>query len=144
VNGVSVTFRRGRSVVALDHIRSGARRRVPSIVGPSGSGKSTPLRVWPVCVARLRRRPHQADRPGTPLTAMVFQEHALLPWRTVRDNVTFGPENRGVGRVEREARARGCWRWSASRDSPSTILTSLGRHEAARASRALANDRKCS
>src|SRR5262245_25664785 len=37
---------------------------------------------------------------------MVFQEHALLPWRTVHDNVTFGLENRGVGRSEREARAR--------------------------------------
>jgi NitT/TauT family transport system ATP-binding protein len=36
---------------------------------------------------------------------MVFQEHALLPWRTVRDNVTFGLENRGVGRAERQARA---------------------------------------
>src|SRR5437867_378983 len=37
---------------------------------------------------------------------MVFEEHALLPWRTVRDNVTFGLENRGVARAEREARAR--------------------------------------
>ena len=77
------------------------------IVGPSGSGKSTLLRV----LAGLHRQSAgdvhiQADRPGTPLTAMVFQEHALLPWRTVRDNVTFGLENRGVGRAEREARAR--------------------------------------
>ena len=47
-----------------------------------------------------------AERPGTPLTAMVFQEHALLPWRTVLDNVAFGPENRGVPRAERQARAR--------------------------------------
>ena len=37
---------------------------------------------------------------------MVFQEHALLPWRTVLDNVMFGPENRGVPRPEREALAR--------------------------------------
>jgi NitT/TauT family transport system ATP-binding protein len=37
---------------------------------------------------------------------MVFQDHALLPWRTVLANVMFGPENRGVPRAEREARAR--------------------------------------
>jgi NitT/TauT family transport system ATP-binding protein len=47
-----------------------------------------------------------AEHPGTPLTAMVFQEHALLPWRTVLDNVVFGPENRGVPREERQAHAR--------------------------------------
>jgi len=75
--------------------------------GPNGSGKSTLLRV----LAGLLRQSAgevriEADHPGSPLTAMVFQEHALLPWRTVRDNVTFGPENRGVSRAEREARAR--------------------------------------
>ena len=109
VNEVSVTFEsRGRSVVALDRISLQAHAgEFLCIVGPSGSGKSTLLRV----LAGLHRQSSgdvriQADRPGTPLTAMVFQEHALLPWRTVRDNVTFGPENRGVGRVEREARAR--------------------------------------
>jgi len=37
---------------------------------------------------------------------MVFQEHALLPWRTVLANVAFGPENRGVARAERESHAR--------------------------------------
>src|SRR5206468_8793207 len=77
------------------------------VVGPSGSGKSTLLRV----LAGLHRQNAgevriEADHPEAPLTAMVFQEHALLPWRTVRDNVTFGLENRGVARAEREARAR--------------------------------------
>ncbi len=76
------------------------------LVGPSGCGKSTLLRV----VAGLAPRESGAveirpDRPGRPLTAMVFQEHALLPWRTVFDNVVFGPENRGVPRAERDAQA---------------------------------------
>ncbi len=109
VSEVSVTFEsHGRSVLALDRISLQAHAgEFLCIVGPSGSGKSTLLRV----LAGLLRQSAgdvriEADRPGTPLTAMVFQEHALLPWRTVRDNVTFGLENRGVGRAERQARAR--------------------------------------
>ena len=109
VSEVSVTFEsHGRSVLALDRISLQAHAgEFLCVVGPSGSGKSTLLRVLagllPQSAGDVRI---EADRPGTPLTAMVFQEHALLPWRTVRDNVTFGLENRGVGRAEREARAR--------------------------------------
>ena len=109
VKEVSVTFEsHGRSVLALDRISLQAHAgEFLCIVGPSGSGKSTLLRV----LAGLLRQSAgevriEADHPGSPLTAMVFQEHALLPWRTVRDNVTFGLENRGVGRAERDARAR--------------------------------------
>ncbi|MBI1962716.1 MAG: ABC transporter ATP-binding protein [Candidatus Rokubacteria bacterium] len=109
VNEVSVTFEsRGHAVLALDRISlEVAAGEFLCLVGPSGSGKSTLLRV----VAGLLRQSAgevriEADRPGTPLTAMVFQEHALLPWRTVLANVTFGLENRGVERAAREARAR--------------------------------------
>ncbi len=109
VDDVTVAFEgHGRSVVALDRIslRVAAGEFV-CLVGPSGSGKSTLLRV----VAGLLRQTSgavriEASRPGAPLTAMVFQEHALLPWRTVLANVAFGPENRGVPRAAREARAR--------------------------------------
>jgi len=40
----------------------------------------------------------------------VFQEYAIFPWKTVLDNVAFGPQMRGVGRAERTALAR---RWLA-------------------------------
>src|SRR4030095_2404397 len=109
VDDVTVTFEsHGRSVLALDRISLQAHPgEFLCIVGPSGSGKSTLLRV----LAGLLRQSAgdvriEADRPGTPLTAMVFHEHALLAWRTVHDNVTFGLENRGIGRAERQARAR--------------------------------------
>src|SRR4029453_16944504 len=97
VNDVSVTFEsHGRSVVALDRISLEAQAgEFLCIVGPSGSGKSTLLRV----LAGLLRQSSgevriEADHPGSPLTAMVFQEHALLPWRPVRHNVTSGPAHR--------------------------------------------------
>ena len=109
VDDVSVAFDSGgHTVVALDRISLRvAAGEFLCVVGPSGSGKSTLLRV----VAGLLRQTSgdvriEAARPGAPLTAMVFQEHALLPWRTVLANVVFGLENRGVSRAEREARAR--------------------------------------
>ena len=37
---------------------------------------------------------------------MVFQDYALFPWRTVLDNIAFGPEVRGVPRALRDDRAR--------------------------------------
>ncbi|MGH7356468.1 MAG: ABC transporter ATP-binding protein [Candidatus Rokuibacteriota bacterium] len=109
VRDVSVAFEhQGATLEALDRISlEVAAGEFLCIVGPSGSGKSTLLRV----IAGLHRR-HTgevtiaADHPGAPPTAMVFQEHALLPWRTVLDNVVFGLENRGVPRAERDARAR--------------------------------------
>jgi NitT/TauT family transport system ATP-binding protein len=109
VREVSVTFEsRGQPLVALDRISlEVAAGEFLCIVGPSGSGKSTLLRVLAGLHLQTAGTVHiEADRPGTPLTAMVFQEHALLPWRTVLDNVTFGLENRGVERGVREARAR--------------------------------------
>jgi NitT/TauT family transport system ATP-binding protein len=109
VREVSVTFEsHGQPVVALDRISlEVAAGELLCVVGPSGSGKSTLLRVLAGLIVQTAGTVQiEADRPGTPLTAMVFQEHALLPWRTVLDNVTFGLENRGVERAAREARAR--------------------------------------
>lgn len=40
--------------------------------------------------------------PRKPLNNVVFQEYAVFPWKTVRDNVGFGLQMRGMPRAERE------------------------------------------
>ena len=74
------------------------------IVGPSGCGKSTLLRM----IAGLDRPSSGQIRfRGDLLTAphskisMVFQTFALLPWRTVIQNVEFGLEVQGRSKNER-------------------------------------------
>jgi NitT/TauT family transport system ATP-binding protein len=78
-----------------------------TILGPSGCGKSTLLQVVAGLEAPTGGRVRFDDAPpGVPLTGVVFQEHALFPWRTVRDNITFGLEVRGVSAAERRDAAR--------------------------------------
>ena len=66
-----------------------------SIIGPSGRGKSTLLDI----IAGLSKASsgevlinRQAiDKPG-PDRGMVFQNYALMPWMTVKDNIKFAVE----------------------------------------------------
>lgn len=73
-----------------------------SIVGPSGCGKSTLLRI----VAGLTAPSSGAclAREGA-TRAFVFQEAALLPWRTVAGNAELLMELEHVGLAERRRRA---------------------------------------
>jgi len=48
----------------------------------------------------------ESPPPGRPLTAMVFQEFALFPWRTVQGNVEFGLDELGMAVAERGRKAR--------------------------------------
>jgi NitT/TauT family transport system ATP-binding protein len=78
------------------------------VLGPSGCGKTTLLN----CIAGFLRpsagRVLIAGAPveGTPPeVGIVFQEHALFPWFTVRQNVEYGLKVQGVSRGERERMA---------------------------------------
>jgi len=79
------------------------------IAGASGCGKSTLLRALAGLLAP-RAGTILADgapvRGPSPDRALVFQDDALLPWRTTQRNVELPLAIRGVGRTERRARAR--------------------------------------
>jgi NitT/TauT family transport system ATP-binding protein len=100
----------GQSVHALDNIDLVVNEgEFVSVVGPSGCGKSTLLNIL---AGLLPFREGSAtvdgvmiDGPG-PERGVVFQEHAILPWRTVARNIGHGLEIRKVPKEERERRVR--------------------------------------
>jgi len=67
-----------------------------SLVGPSGSGKSSLLRAVIGLQQPLKGtvEPEVAPRD----VAILFQDDALLPWKTARDNVALGLTLNGMGR----------------------------------------------
>ncbi|TXK18674.1 ABC transporter ATP-binding protein [Homoserinibacter sp. GY 40078] len=74
------------------------------IIGPSGCGKSTLLGMLggllPPDEGAIR---FSGTRTATgEMTSIVWQDHALIPWRSIIDNVAFGLELRGMGRRERK------------------------------------------
>jgi NitT/TauT family transport system ATP-binding protein len=94
------------SIVALDRIDLDVSKgEFVCLLGPSGCGKSTLLNA----IAGFTR-PTSGEILAfgkrvvepQPERAMVFQEYALFPWMTVRENVAFGLRIRG----DREARAK--------------------------------------
>jgi NitT/TauT family transport system ATP-binding protein len=110
VEGLSKTFldRRGHEIEALHDVSLTLEGgEFVTVLGPSGCGKSTLLHILAGLLPPTRGRVVFDDVPdGARVSSVVFQEHALFPWRTVLGNVAFGPEVRGVPAPEREARAR--------------------------------------
>lgn len=74
------------------------------LVGPSGCGKSTLLDLLG---GLSEPSSGQILLDGVPITGpgldrgIVFQQYALLPWRTARKNIEFGLEAKGLARRDR-------------------------------------------
>lgn len=105
VKDVSITFGKGSSAhraVDTTEITIEAGQFV-CILGPSGCGKSTLLNAIAGYVTptegTLLVDGSEVDKPG-PDRGMVFQQYSLLPWKTVYENVAFGPKMAGHSRVE--------------------------------------------
>jgi multiple sugar transport system ATP-binding protein len=95
VTGLNLTVKNGEFMV---------------LVGPSGSGKSTALRMLAgleeVTSGEIRvdGRDVSHVQPKDRDIAMVFQNYALYPHMTVRDNMAFALKLRGLSKAQREAK----------------------------------------
>lgn len=100
VCNVTKTFEvAGQQITALkDASLSIQKGEFVTLIGASGCGKSTLLRI----IAGFERPTAgealmwntPIDGPA-PLRGMVFQDYALFPWLSVRDNIGFGPTSQG-------------------------------------------------
>ncbi|MFZ5509225.1 MAG: ABC transporter ATP-binding protein [Pseudomonadota bacterium] len=103
--------RDGREFPTLDgvslHI---ADKEFVVVVGPSGCGKTTLMRMaagleFPTS-GEVKVAGKAITGPG-PDRAVVFQQFALFPWKTVYENIDFGLRNKGLPESERRERIQG-------------------------------------
>jgi NitT/TauT family transport system ATP-binding protein len=99
LSGINMTFGEstGDKMKVLDDINLTVQENdVMALLGPSGCGKSTIMRILSGLiqptggVVKYRGEPLSGVNPGV---AMVFQNFALFPWLTVRENILLGLEN---------------------------------------------------
>lgn len=110
VDKVSIVFGKGRNrhVAVKQTSISIDPGQFVCILGPSGCGKSTLLNSVAGYVTPTTGEVIVDDEiikaPG-PDRGMVFQQYSLFPWKTVRENIAFGPKVRGASRDEMSSTA---------------------------------------
>jgi NitT/TauT family transport system ATP-binding protein len=105
--GIEMRFGEGgESTKILEDINLTVQEHdVLALLGPSGCGKSTIMRILSGLIqptsgiVKVDGQPLRGINPGV---AMVFQNFALFPWLTVRENILLGLENSTYTTDERE------------------------------------------
>ncbi|MCV6596085.1 MAG: ABC transporter ATP-binding protein [Mangrovicoccus sp.] len=105
IENVSITF--GSGAEAHQAVQTTSLEIKPGefvcILGPSGCGKSTLLNAVAGYVrpstGKVSVDGTEVEKPG-PDRGMVFQQYSLLPWKTVYENVAFGPRMAGQSWTE--------------------------------------------
>lgn len=107
IKGVSKTYKTssGKNFLAIQECSFDIHEHeFVSIIGHSGCGKSTLLRMVAGLetydTGQILLRGAEITGPSSE-RGMVFQEYALFPWRSVKDNILFGPELRNAGEDEK-------------------------------------------
>jgi NitT/TauT family transport system ATP-binding protein len=108
IDRVTIAFGKGRK--AHKAIEETSIRIEPGefvcVLGPSGCGKSTLLNTVAGYVkpnsGEVRVDGELVNGPG-PDRGMVFQQYSLFPWKTVKENVAFGPKVAGQSHVSAES-----------------------------------------
>lgn len=129
LNHVTKIFNRVKVIDGLDLVIPDGKFTV--LVGPSGCGKTTVLRmiagIGPATSGQVLMDGKDITDldPGKRDIAMVFQNYAIYPTMTVRDNIEFGLKNRKVPKEEREKRIAQVTKmvglWEMLNRKPSTL-----------------------
>ena len=111
IDGLAKAFGDGRGgrVTVLEGIDLTVRENAfVSLVGRSGCGKTTLLNIVAgletASAGRVRIKGREVEGPGQG-QGVVFQQHALFPWLTARDNVAFGFRDPSTSRTAKRAGA---------------------------------------
>lgn len=105
--GKKFTTSKKEEVTALEDINfSIHEKEFVVLVGPSGCGKSTLLNIVGGLLSPSSGSVYfEGMMEKEPSLAIVFQEIALFPWRTVYQNVIYGLEEKKVSKQELEEKA---------------------------------------
>lgn len=109
LEGIGVTFptKKGSFTALQDVDLSIEKGQFVALIGHSGCGKSTLMNIIAGLVKPSRGvvflDGETIDRPG-PDRAVIFQDHSLLPWLTVEENVRLAVDKTALGKSRAERR----------------------------------------